>query len=228
MAKQKKAASANEGPPAVVSGGPRVRNIGLRRVRVADIQDNQLNHRLHPDEQKAAFDGAESELGFFGYPDTYIDPAGNVVLVDGALRKHHLLRKYGADVEIEVNVTDFSEAEAKKALATKDALAGMAETDPRILEDLLREVQTGDEALAKMLTDMAEDAGVIPPEALAQMAGLPPAEIVEDVVPEPPAVPVTKTGDVWLLGDVHYECESCHKRYTVEEGRAMQGVCPCG
>ena len=171
MAKQKKAAAANEVPPAVVSGGPRVRNIGLRRVRVADIQDNPLNHRLHPDEQKAAFDGAESELGFFGYPDTYIDPAGNVVLVDGALRKHHLLRKYGADVEIEVNVTDFSEAEAKKALATKDALAGMAETDPRILEDLLREVQTGDEALAKMLTDMARDAGFIPPESIGTLAG---------------------------------------------------------
>ena len=208
--------------------GPRVRNIGIRKVRVADIQDNPANYRSHPDEQTAAFNGAETELGFYSYPDVFVDPqTGALTLVDGELRKYHLLGKYGDDVEIEVNVVDFSPAEARKALATKDALAGMAETDPKVLDALLRDIQTSDEALAKMLTDLAQDAGVIPPEALANTAGLDPPEIVEDEVPEPPAVPITKPGDLWLMGDVHYECPDCHKRYTLDEGKALDGWCPC-
>ena len=46
-----------------------------------------------------------------------------------------------------------------------------------------------------------------------------------DEVPEPPVVPVTKPGDVWLLG-AYYQCSSCQKRYNYTEGLAMK-ECPC-
>ena len=52
---------------------------------------------------------------------------------------------------------------------------------------------------------------------------LPPIE--EDDVPEPPAEPITKLGDLWLLG-AYFECEGCGKHYEYDEGKAM-GECPC-
>jgi hypothetical protein len=45
-------------------------------------------------------------------------------------------------------------------------------------------------------------------------------------VPEPPEEPITKPGDLWLLG-VYFECESCGKKYDYDEGLAMK-ECPCG
>jgi hypothetical protein len=47
-----------------------------------------------------------------------------------------------------------------------------------------------------------------------------------DEVPEPPEEPITKPGDLWLLG-VYFECESCGKKYDYNEGLAMK-ECPCG
>jgi hypothetical protein len=41
-----------------------------------------------------------------------------------------------------------------------------------------------------------------------------------DDVPGTPAEPITRPGDVWLLG-AFYECEDCGKRYEYEAGKAM-------
>lgn len=43
--------------------GPRIRNKGLRRVRVADIEDAPFNFRTHPENQAAALGGAIDECG---------------------------------------------------------------------------------------------------------------------------------------------------------------------
>ncbi len=139
---------------------PRIRNKGLRLVRVADIEDNPLNFRKHPESQRAAFAGIETELGFYGYPDVYETEQGTIRLIDGQLRKEHLLAKYGLEATIEVNMTDFDEDEAKKALLTHDPISAMAEADKILLDQLLREVDTGDEALQQMMTDLADKAGL--------------------------------------------------------------------
>lgn len=175
----------------------RVRNAGLRKVLVADLADAPWNHRTHPQSQQEALDGAIDELGFYSYPDVYEAPGGILVLIDGHLRKSRILARYGPDAEIEVNVTDFDEAEAKKANLTKDPLAAMAETNAANLDQLLRECQTGSEALAKMLSDIASGAGC---EWAKQV------EVVEDEVPEPPVDPVTNPGDLWLLGEHRLLC----------------------
>ncbi len=139
---------------------PRIRNKGLRLVRVADIEDNPLNFRKHPESQRAAFAGIETELGFYGYLDVYETEQGTIRLIDGQLRKEHLLAKYGLEATIEVNMTDFDEDEAKKALLTHDPISAMAEADKILLDQLLREVDTGDEALQQMMTDLADKAGL--------------------------------------------------------------------
>ena len=136
------------------------RNKCLRTIRVSELEDAPWNFRTHPDQQRAALDGAIDELGFYGYPDVYETADGTLRIIDGHLRKSLLLDKYGPDTEIEVNVTDFDEAQAKKATLTKDPLAALAEADTAKLDALLREVETGSEALTAMLAALAKDSGL--------------------------------------------------------------------
>jgi len=197
----------------------RVRNKGLRRVRVADLEDAPWNFRTHPPMQRGALEGAINELGYYGYPDVYETAGGTLRLTDGHLRKDLLIAKYGPDTEIEVNVTDFDDDDAKKAILTKDPLAAMAEADTAKLDELLRQVQTGDENLAAMLEQLAEAHGIL--DGLAQ------SDIVEDEVPEPQAVVVTKPGDLWILGEHRLLCADCRESAAWERllGGELAALC---
>jgi len=151
--------------PLTKASGPKIRNIGLRRVKVTDLEDAEFNFRTHPESQQNALGDTIDELGFYGYPDVYLTPGGTLKICDGHLRKSVLIKKYGIDAEIDVNVTDFTEAEAKKAIATKDPITEMATADKVKLDSLLRDVNTGSDAVGKMLSDLASKHGVIPKDS---------------------------------------------------------------
>lgn len=48
----------------------------------------------------------------------------------------------------------------------------------------------------------------------------------EDEVPEAPPEPVTKRGDIWLLG-VYWQCEKCSVEYGEQKAKEMNYECPC-
>jgi hypothetical protein len=145
---------------AATEGGPRLRNNRIAKIRVADLEEAPWNFRIHPDDQRSALSGLIDEIGFFGYPDVYEARAGVFRLCDGHLRKDVLIAKYGVDAEIEVNVTDFTEEEARKVTLTKDHLAGLAQADPAKLDELLSEVETDSDAVRQLLEDLAAENGL--------------------------------------------------------------------
>ena len=126
------------------------------RVPASKVRPSPLNWRTHPKEQADALRGVLSSIGFAGAVLARELPDGSLEAIDGHLR----LEMMGSG-EVPVLVTDFTESEAKTALATYDPLGAMAGTNEAKLEELLRDVQTGNEAVAGMLEELATDAGIL-------------------------------------------------------------------
>ena len=181
----------------------------LRRVKASELHPNPRNWRTHPKQQLDAIRGILAEVGFAGAELARELPDGSLQLIDG-----HARAEIAGDAEVPVLVLDVTESEADKILATYDPIGAMAEADAVRLEELLRDVQTGNEALADMLAELAEDNGIL--DSLGD------AEIVEDEVPEPPAEPITKPGDLWLLGEHRLLCGDSTKAEDVK--RLMAGA----
>ena len=181
----------------------------LRRVKASELHPNPKNWRTHPKQQLDALRGVLAEVGFAGAELARELPDGSLQLIDG-----HARAEIAGDAEIPVLILDVTESEADKILATFDPLGAMAEADAGKLEELLRDVQTGSEALAEMLAELAEDNGIL--DSLGD------AEVVEDEVPEPPVDPITKPGDLWILGDHRLLCGDSTKAEDV--ARLMAGA----
>lgn len=139
------------------SAGFRDRIRELRRVRAGDLLPSPHNWRTHPKAQEEALRGVLAEVG---YADAVIArelPDGALELLDG-----HLRAGLAPDQVVPVLVVDLDDAEAAKLLATLDPLGAMAEADPEKLTELLREIDTGSEAVQAMLSELAENVGIIP------------------------------------------------------------------
>jgi DNA modification methylase len=180
----------------------------FRRVPASELVPNPKNWRTHPKKQQDALRGILSEIGYAGALLARETDQG-LMLIDG-----HLRAETTPDQEVPCLILDVDEAEANKLLATIDPVGAMAEYDASKLDELLREVDTGSEALQRMLADLATDAGLYQDGDSK--------EVVEDEVPEPPADPITKPGDLWILGEHRLLCGDSTKAEDVE--RLMAGA----
>ena len=176
-------------------------------MKSSELIPNPKNWRTHPIAQQDALKGILAEVGFAGAVLARELDDGSLMLIDG-----HMRAETTSNQEIPVLVLDVTEAESDKLLATFDPIAALAESDAAALDSLLRNVDTGSEALQKMLADLAEDAGLYVDDK----------EVVEDEVPEPPVDPITKSGDLWILGEHRLLCGDSTKAEDVE--RLMAGA----
>ena len=127
----------------------------LRIVPASELLPNPKNWRTHPEAQKNALRGVLSEVGMADACLARELPDGSLMLIDGHLRAETV-----ADAKVPVLILDVTEAEADKILATLDPLAAMADSDAAKLDELLRGVETGNEALQMLITATAAQAGL--------------------------------------------------------------------
>lgn len=170
----------------------RDRVVELVRVPASELRANPKNWRRHPQAQRAALRGLLEEVGFADALLARRDDDGQLVLIDGHLRRE----ESAPDAELPVLILDVTEEEADKILLTLDPLASMAEPDPDAVAELLRGITTSSGAVEALLDRIAREAN----------ARTPKPEVDADEVPAYPKKAITKPGDLWRLGEHRLLC----------------------
>jgi hypothetical protein len=140
-----------------------------RRVRAGDLLPHELNFRRHPEAQKAALRDLYEEVGFARSLLAYELPDGRLKLIDG-----HLRRDLDPDMEVDVEILDVNDAEARTLLLSMDPLAGLAETHGETHARLRALTQTNSEALDALWRASAEAT-----QATKRLLEPPPARAVD-------------------------------------------------
>lgn len=137
----------------------RKRIVKVVPMRLGDILPNPRNPKSHPKQQREALRGSVRELGFGTVPIAYTSQrlGGKLAFGDGHMRGDEF-----ADFVTDVAITDYTDEEIDKFLLYADPIAAMAEYESQRLDSLLRDVNTDDESLMKMLTDLAQQSGLYP------------------------------------------------------------------
>jgi ParB-like chromosome segregation protein Spo0J len=132
--------------------GWRSRIVGHDRIDPEQLTANPHNHRKHPQHQRDVVRDSIAELGFV---KSVLVNRTTGFIVDGHERVWQALdaKQSNPGVMIDVEYVELSEDEERKALAILDMSTGLAEVDQVALDELVRFIQTGSEAIAEMLAD---------------------------------------------------------------------------
>jgi hypothetical protein len=181
----------------------RNRIVGQRAVPIDHLKPHPLNWRTHSDLQAATL---ESLMEHVGVVQTVVWNRRTGHILDGHLRVEQARRR--GETEVGVTEVDLDEAEERVVLASFDSIGAMAGVNTDAFRDLADQIGTHDDWLKDLIANTSFAIGVDlsePPEVHAD----------EDEVPEPPKVPVTRPGDLWLLGGT-VTCPKCGKTNPVE------------
>lgn len=160
----------------------------IKRIALEDLAPDKKNARKHGQKNIEAIRGS---LKRFGQVEPLVvqKSTGKVVGGNGRVEAMRLLGMDSADV-VEVDVSD---AEATAMGIALNRTAELAEWDVETLLELSSDVDLSDVGFdASDLNGFGDGAGT--------------TEVAEDDVPDPPALPITKPGDLWLMGDHRLLC----------------------
>lgn len=174
------------------------RIVGHEDVEPDQLLAHPMNARRHPAKQLDALDGSLATLGWL--KEVIVNTTTGHVL-DGHARIQKAMQ---TGSKVPVTYVKISEKEELLALATLDKISEMATYDEDALNALLADVPAPDDAGLKSL--LAEMAGEATPGAVQDD---------EDATPEPPADPITKPGDLWILGEHRLLCGDATKAEDV-------------
>jgi len=130
-----------------------------------DLEENPLNWRLHPFQQRLTIASMLDRVGWAGAL-LYNRRTGR--LIDGHLRRELAIER--GDEAVPVLIGDWSEEQERRILALLDPLAVIAEPDPTALQELASIIlrETDDPALEAAVYDVCEIASLkveLPTEA---------------------------------------------------------------
>jgi hypothetical protein len=121
---------------------PRNRIVRHIRIRAGDLVPHELNPRRHSSAQRAALEKLYEEIGFARSLLAYQLPDGRLKLIDG-----HLRADLAPDHEVDVEVLDVTDAEARALLLAIDPLAQLAGYDSEALDHLRTMVEKDSQAV---------------------------------------------------------------------------------
>jgi len=146
---------------------PRNRIKRHQRVRAGDLVRHELNPRWHSQAQRAALAAIYGEIGFARSLLAYELPDGKLKLIDG-----HLRADMNPDHEVEVEVLDVDDAEARALLLVIDPMAQLAGYDAEVLQQV-RDLTENDSRAVKDLWQTLKEAGEQTKRTLAALQRAP-------------------------------------------------------
>ena len=162
---------------------------GLVHIPVERLRACPYNFRKHGKKQRAGLKAILREVGIAaallarklpGKGEPYY------MLIDGHMRRE----EYPPGQEVPVLVLDIDEAEHRKLLATLDPLAAQAEVDPVALAGVLETLETGEQALSALFSELSEAHGVKPTDLSLDL----PDGDEDEEEEEPEETPTLKNG----------------------------------
>ena len=179
----------------------------IETVAIETLLLDPANVRLHDARNIAAI---KASLARFGQQKPIVVNAQNVVVAgNGTL----IASKELGRTEINIVRSELAGAEAIAFAIADNRTAELAAWDDPALAQQLAALQIDDEELAAA-------AGFSEQEI--ERLSLANKEIIEDEVPEPPVVSITKPGDLWILGEHRLLCGDSTKAEDV--ARLMDGA----
>lgn len=161
-------------------------------VDIADLMPWDQNPRIND----AAVPGVAASIKRFGFASPIIARKANGEIIAGHTRLK-AAQSLGLS-RVPVRYMDLDPADAHLLAIADNKLNEKAEWDNSAVAEILSAFSLDDAELAGFDSDELEKLGS---DLLGNDKGAP-----SDDVPEPPAEPVTKLGDVWILGDHRLVC----------------------
>jgi hypothetical protein len=119
------------------------------KIKASELVPHELNPRIHPEHQRQALEALYDEIGFARSLLAFELPDGRLKLIDG-----HLRQMMTPDMEVDVEVLDVDDAEARALLLSIDPIVQLAENDQHILDELLGLTQTDNPMLQAFWANM--------------------------------------------------------------------------
>jgi hypothetical protein len=188
----------------------------MEMMPVASLAPYAANARMHPSEQVAQLAASIAEFGF-NVP-VLVDDVGVLIAGHGRVLAAKAL---GLDAVPAIRLGHLTEAQARAYRLADNQLALISTWDESLLAAELRELRADEFDLGVIGFDQA-----MLDRLLADGGGDEPAAVGDPdaPAPEPPTIPVTRPGDLWLLGPHRLLCGDATSAADV--ARLLDGAAP--
>jgi site-specific DNA-methyltransferase (adenine-specific) len=177
---------------------------------ISELSQDPANARKHNERN---LESIVASLRRFGQQTPIVIDSSSVVRKgNGTLEA---AKRLGWDT-INCVVTDLKSSDAISYAIADNRTAELAEWDDEVLAAQLNGLLADDPELMEVAGFTEEELAALLADSEIQ------PEVVEDEVPEPPVDPITKPGDLWLLGEHRLLCGDSTKAEDVE--RLMAGA----
>lgn len=133
------------------------RIVGFERVPAEDLLANPSNARKHPVKQREALRGS---LDTLGWASACLVNKTTQFVIDGHARIEEALTR-NPEMLIPVLYVELSPEEEAQFLLTFDYITYMAEYDRDMVQSLMQEMNSDNEAIQQLVADMAQEQGIL-------------------------------------------------------------------
>ncbi len=195
--------------------------VQIEAMRTAELVPYARNSRTHSEIQVQQIAGSIQEFGFCN--PVLIDASNGIIAGHGRVLAAHLLKLESVPC---LRLSHLTDAQKRAYVIADNRLAMSGGWDSELLANELSDLHADDFDMGLLGFDADELATLLAMDTPSGEGDGLAGEVVEDEIPEAPVDPITKPGDLWLLG-AYFECESCGKKYDYEAGLKIK-ECPCG